>query len=90
MGSVGVRGECCTIVRDVLKTDDSSILAFQLKVLFYLESLMSVEMLLKYILHSFGAHVHEECSSSIHISTLGFASYHAFRTKEQLNGQQPY
>ena len=73
MCSVGLGGGC-TIVRDVLQGDDSYIVAFQLKVLFGHESLVSVEMLLKYILHSFGAHVHEECSSSIHIGILGFPS----------------
>ena len=71
MGSVGHGGEGCTIVRDALHRDDSSILSFQLKVLLGLQSFMSVEMLLRHIFHSFGAHVHEECSSSIHVSVLG-------------------
>ena len=74
MGCIGLGGEGCTIVRDVLQRDDSSILVFQLKVLFGLESLMSVEMLLKYILNSFGAHAYEECSSSVHVGILSFSS----------------
>ena len=74
MGSVGLGSEGCTIVRDVLQRDDSRIFAFQLKVLLGLESFMSVEVLLKHIFHSFGAHIHEECSFSIHVSVLGFAS----------------
>ena len=52
MGSVRIGGEGCTIVRDLLHRDDSSILTFQLKVLIGLESFISVEMLLKHIFHS--------------------------------------
>ena len=74
MDSVGLQSKGCTIVRDVLQRDDSSIFAFKLKVLIGLESFMSVEVLLEHIFHSFGAHIHEKGSSSIHVSVLGFAS----------------
>ena len=44
MGSVGFGGEGCTIVRDVLQRDDTSIIAFQIKVLLGLES-FSLELM---------------------------------------------
>ena len=51
MGSVGLGSEGCTIIREILQRDDSSILTFQLKVLLGLESFMSVEV------HIFSTHL---------------------------------